>query len=599
MIEGYRVNPSDSKCEQNNMNSCVPADDASAFTLSYLSLIESSLKILWTEAGVPLFRPECVTDDECQKLRSELHDLFTGQPAERALQSTRAVKSSLIQCVGFGIAKQLDSMVKLGFLYGERLVLWDVMLNLLNHRSFIIDQKLCIGETACNLLLLRSLAKAGAVVILPHPVVWCDLARYVADELKARGNSSIPDYGLSMALATFEDGFTLHPFTVVKNQQPGALEDLSSLQGEFYSRENYVFQHAISSLLADESFSFLDRISAADFYSVASKYPQLHHEMRKHLALLTSGLTKTQVEQTLIESRRELHEQIEKRNGAFRLHALDSTLATAMAMTSTLTVLGGLPEDTGAMLTLAAGAGLTPTLCEAGRKWLSPPDGPVLVQAFSEMRQSESAQAINLQKPKTDTANFGTANPEVQRHKDLFMSEDWVEQRHQYLQRLPLAMARAVLRSLTTEELHSNVNNRQLQNDYIGDYLSEVYEIDEESFWSHIQASLQHEDGLLIYDGDRHVEIMCSETIPNKVWNQLLKSFESFSHRADSLAWSAYERQIMSEIVNAQLTRFADSNRVASFGRWFRGLPTKSAAWVVEGIQEVNAGIIPNWLPES
>jgi hypothetical protein len=171
-------------------------DPATKLSIEYLNCLERKLAISYDQSGQPLFVPNRVTHESFRELRGSLNEVLNGSSRGRALEATREFGESKCQTVGFGLVKDFDSFVKLGLLYGDRTVLWDLICGrLLIHYELTADQQIAVGQAACNLLLLRPIVEAGGVVILPDPSVWCEFAKLVKEELSDQNNKSPATYG--------------------------------------------------------------------------------------------------------------------------------------------------------------------------------------------------------------------------------------------------------------------------------------------------------------------------------------------------------------------------------------------------------------------
>ena len=146
-----------------------------------------------------------------------MDSILKGETAKNALEATRQFGITRIQTVGFGLAHDFDQLVKLGFLYGDRVVLWDFFANRLLVEASDISPEI-LAQNACELLMLKPAVERGVVVLLPHPMEWSGLAEMVAEDLQQQGTRSAVEFGLSMALSAIEEGLPLHPFTLLQNE---------------------------------------------------------------------------------------------------------------------------------------------------------------------------------------------------------------------------------------------------------------------------------------------------------------------------------------------------------------------------------------------
>ena len=160
-----------------------PSDRATRFTLQYLQILKARL----------YFSPDDLSTDRSnlnafslKRTKEDLTDLMRGFTLQGALEDTRG--SSLIQTVGFGMVQDFDKFVKLGFLNGQRVVLWDLIASRLltddNPRSELVP---AVADIASNLVALEEVAKSGGVVILPPPAYWSKTALSELQKLQMAG----------------------------------------------------------------------------------------------------------------------------------------------------------------------------------------------------------------------------------------------------------------------------------------------------------------------------------------------------------------------------------------------------------------------------
>ena len=121
-------------------------DSATALTLAYLGAIESRLGVQWEAPNTPICRPEQFDANARKALKADLEDILKGTPSDKAISATKEFGQSHIQTVGFGLAPDFDQFVKLGFLYGERVVLWDFLAD----RLLVEKRKMSNSQIAQN-----------------------------------------------------------------------------------------------------------------------------------------------------------------------------------------------------------------------------------------------------------------------------------------------------------------------------------------------------------------------------------------------------------------------------------------------------------------
>ena len=566
-------------------------DKATLLTLQYLVAIENNLKITWNDQGQPI----CITDwfdkESIQLLRKELDGLLNGKLGEEARQATVEYGKEHIQTVGFGHASDFDKFVKLGFIYGERVVLWDVILSrLLIEETVTPRLKTLLAQTACNLLLLKPVVERGGLVMLPHPINWSNLAAEVYAELRSQGNKSTADLGLSMALAAIEEGMSLHPYTLLINgTPPTAQAEVANKEKELYSPENYIFHTAITSMLGNKHFAFLQGAAAADFHNIVSNHPELQRELRKHFTTSLRGLSPQQVKTELDHLNEDLIKLIDRRNKAVFDYVAEAGEASATyAITAITAFIAGL-----AAIDALTTGGLSVALSTAIRKWANRPDKNVIVQAFQELQEQTDGRVTSLVFPDDDEKNIYESIDEMYLK---FMSFDWTENRHYFLESLSPEVARELLKMLGPDDLEQIVNYRRFQEAYIGDYISYLWGIDKNSFWEHIGKTFDSPEGILLYDDDAHIQIMCSHDMPQSVWLKLLNSLLMLSSKLPEKSYITYQLEVMSEIFRYQMEESTDfQEKRDAFKDMFKSLATPEKEPILSFLESTYKYDLPLW----
>jgi len=573
-------------------------DPAIALTLSYLDLLERHLKIIFNAQGEPVCIHEKITPEDVEALKLDLRGLLAGESATRAIESSKIYGRDHIQSIGFGHADSLDTMVKLGLLCSERVVLWDILSGRIlipsKHSNFSVD---VLVEVACNLLLLRPIVKLGGLVVLPHPVTWSSLAQKIERELIQQGTQSSRSTGWSIAFAAIEEGIPLHPYTLFKNNE--SVPDSPSGAAVIVSIQNASYQAAVSSLLREPDFQFLADISAVSFFKISKKHPDLHRTLRKHFLSL-SGLTIQQRNQEYSALMQELLAAIKKRDKAVFDYAVDGSIATAGLVAGALTLASSI-----AGATVMAGLGLAPSVISVLRRWINRPDRPVVVQAFQELKASEQPAAEAFAAIPSLTQDEIAAD--IAGHIDNLMEMQWTEQRHNYISELDEDISRRVTEALLPEQILILVNYRTFQEDYIGDYLEYLWDVSELAFWRHIEQTFLSTDGMLMYDGFNMHNILKSYDMPISVWICLLRSIPTtyaaplltgtpLSYKGEAnQATAELQVKLLLEVLSFQLSEASDrGSKQRAFHFWLVSIKAENG----EVIGRLLAGLFPDGEPE-
>lgn len=567
-------------------------DIATLLTLQYLAAIENNLKITWNDQGQPICVMDWFGTESIQLLRKDLNGLLNGKLGVEARQATVEYGKEHIQTVGFGHASDFDKFVKLGFIYGERVVLWDVILSRLLVEDTVTPRlKTLLAQTACNLLLLRPVVENGGLVVLPHPICWSNLAAEADAEMRSQGNKSAADLGLTMALAAIEEGMSLHPYTLLINgTPPTAQAEVANKERELYSPENYIFHTAVTSMLGNKRFAFLQGATAADFHDIVTKHPELQRELRKHFTTALMGLSPQQVKAELDHLNEDLIKLIDKRNKAVFDYVAEAGEASATyAITAITAFIAGL-----AAIDALTTGGLSVALSTAIRKWANRPDKNVIVQAFQEFKEQTDVRATSRVFPDDEKKNIYES---IEGMYLKFMSFDWTESRHYFLESLSPEVARELLKMLGPDDLEQIVNYRRFQEAYIGDYISYLWEIDKNSFWEHIGKTFESPEGILLYDDDAHIQIMCSHDMPQSVWLKLLNSLLILSAKLPEKSYISYQLEVMSDIFRYQMEESIDfKGKRDVFIDMYKSLATPEKEQILSFLESTYKYDLPTWL---
>jgi len=587
------------------MESATIQDSATILTLNYLSAIESRLGITWEAPNRPVCLPDQFNSAGLTSLRTDLDGMLKGNLADKARNDTRVYGKDHIQTVGFGLAPDFDQFIKLGFLYGDRVVLWDFLSNrLLLEKSKISN--LALANTACQLLMLKPAVERGAVVVLPHPAEWSGLAEMVAEDLKQQGTRSAAVFGLSMALSAVEEGLPLHPFTLLRNElQPKASPAVSGNEGDLYSKENYIFQKALSGMLSNQQFVYLQNVSSAELQKIVAGNQELHRQLRRVFNPPT-GMSQQQVAIELQHLQTDLAKLIERQNGEILKYAGDGSEATAVFATTLMTKLNAATFGKTAVVDVCL------RLAIALRKWFSKPGKNTIVQAFQTLKRQEEQEVVeqlhhlenrpglaaSIQEDLASTVPLAT--DEDKAFKDaraaFWNAGPWTEGMHEYLLSLPVPLAIKIVRNLSAWERQRLVNIRRYQEAYIAEYLGELWNIDRTAFWRHIETMFKSREGLIISDYEPHIEIMCREDMPRYVWLRMLRCLLSRELRLKP-GIKGFFGAFYVNIFAFQTTKASEhKQRRVEFQNWFQGLKHPDRDLVLNFLRKHFNNKVPAWV---
>ncbi len=368
-----------------------PSDRATRFTLQYLQILKARL----------YFSPDDLSTDRSnlnafslKRTKEDLTDLMRGFTLQGALEDTRG--SSLIQTVGFGMVQDFDKFVKLGFLNGQRVVLWDLIASRLltddNPRSELVP---AVAGIASNLVALEEVAKSGGVVILPPPAYWSKTALSELQKLQMAGYDDAFHQGLVAALAIISDGFSLHPYTFFDIPSAEWPNHPTGLKFDsHYPEQHAIFHRSMASLFEDKEFAFLENLSIAEFYrifverAVTNGSQPFYDALRQHFSSAFLELSPQEREVRLQTLKTSLLEAIENVNRERHRALLSNAGMTASSVLGTGTIINavvlGDPTSSIALLIGAFAAGLPSVLSHV----LGEKERSIVVQAFGDAKHS-------------------------------------------------------------------------------------------------------------------------------------------------------------------------------------------------------------------
>jgi hypothetical protein len=248
-------------------------DRASQFTLEYMRTLQEILHLEQGREGRSSAGITQVSTSALRRLRSELGAFLSGRAAQDARTDSSEYGTRFIQTVGFGLVlpKYFDRFVKMGFLCGSRLVIWDLIgTRLLRNVYDNPVQGKAIITVARNILSLRKVAEQGGLVILPHPADWSQNAKRELDKLYRGRRVDATSYGLVSALSVLKE-IPLHPYTLLPMPENAWPTQPSFNDDRYYSGDHYVFHKVINDIFEDARFTFLEQVSVSDFYRISSK----------------------------------------------------------------------------------------------------------------------------------------------------------------------------------------------------------------------------------------------------------------------------------------------------------------------------------------
>jgi phage tail protein X len=345
-------------------------DAAVRFTREYLRVLIDRLRIsidgteVWGD-------PRSVNDITLERLKADLGDLMQQDLSRDAICSapsfTRDSDGGL-QTLAYGFVPDFDLMVKLGFLMGQRVVLWDLIWSRFLHNDAGVE---AVCHIAMGLVAWQQVAERGALVILPDPSVWDHETSSRLDQAVS-DDPDIPnaDYGLLKAHSICHR-LGLSPYTLSHD----VVGEHSGLHA------------ALANLLRWKSkFEWISDVKPQDYHRVIEENPELQMELRMTYNRLVGG--NTQLQKSGMEAFPAIVARtIDKQTKAARRRLLVGDLnAVAYGCTAGTVVYGLITGQLVVSLLGAAGLGAS-MLARRLTEGLQQQDIPVLGQVFTDLRK--------------------------------------------------------------------------------------------------------------------------------------------------------------------------------------------------------------------
>ena len=186
---------------------------------------------------------------------------------------------------------------------------------------------------------------------------------------------------------------------------------------------------------------------------------------------------------------------------------------------------------------------------------------------------------------------------EIQEYIDKYNSYYWQEERHGYLASLPKNIAKELLESLEEDEIDASVNWRTYQQDYISEFLNDIWSISEKAFWEHIRILFKSEEGLVVGETEAYIEKLCSQTMPVEVWRGFLWLILQWDRTLETKELGKYCLEVYGRIVRFQIKHAEDKNaKSKEFTEWFNSLDAEEMQRVRRTLRKAFKGRSAQWL---
>lgn len=378
-------------------------DKARHFTLDFFNAIEHNLKVENSDIGEPYINIDRLENENSLsqniiKLRSDLQSLLTSSLFEKALddinqQSIRSSERKIVS-TGVGYSNDFEGFVKLGFLTGDVVVLWDSFLpTILNPQDSYININE-LGKLVGNIISLKRIAEKGGLVYLPHPIIWNPATKFYFSKIQGIPNVTNEFVGILNAMCLREEGFKLHPYLMSKsNENFEVLHNQIVANDEYYQHGKIEKHNNLYDLFKHNEFSYLDKCKPSDFYDILvsdqDRLVNFKTNLDKNL-MLSEDKSRDEKHRQIREVFNAMSKDIENQNN--RLHKLHrNNINKAMGPVS---VIGSIVANsfdlstTASIISIFAGMfGAYQTIATFLSDLKQKPDEPYFYQIFTEIER--------------------------------------------------------------------------------------------------------------------------------------------------------------------------------------------------------------------
>jgi hypothetical protein len=374
-------------------------DRATQFTLKLFSIFEERFFIKWTSDNVPVFVSSEVNEFSMQRLRNDLMDLYKSSDKDDAIVDMEATQKEhkIIQTTGVGFAEDLDLFTKLGFLLGDRLILWDTMIQTFLAKPVGSVNVLDFGLIVCDLLHFKPIIKDGGLAILPHPITWLDRTKHYISRATESGQLGTEVLGLLNAMALLDEGIALHPYSMESDRENFRMaKSAMHIKSDLMQDTDLEYHDKLANFMENRQFLFFKDISANAFYSYLG--PREHRsELRKLLSSSSLGESEIEKEASLQLAIKGISDEIEKQNSNIILSHAPVGAAALGAIGATMAFINDAYKSA-AFITLLAGALGTISKWEPlFRDLVIPRRNPTIYQVFYNMKKAAEEEEIRRQ----------------------------------------------------------------------------------------------------------------------------------------------------------------------------------------------------------
>ncbi len=147
--------------------------------------------------------------------------------------------------------------------------------------------------------------------------------------------------------------------------------------------------------------------------------------------------------------------------------------------------------------------------------------------------------------------------------KKQLLSEYLIEDMQRSLEEMPKEVAKQIIDSMSEREIYIRLSKRQMQEDYVADYIDFLWDISRDAFWKHVSATFDIKEGLL-WGGDMlYIEKICKNEMPRFLLEKIIEFWVNYKTEYSG----DYEMNIngLGCILKAQSLRFGQKANILKY----------------------------------
>ena len=255
---------------------------AQNFTVQYLDALKDILPTQNVESGNPEIDMSQVNTFTISRLQEAMKELYRSSLADSAIRDIRTAPSAIgdrgkFRTTAIGYADDFDMLVKMGFILGDQVVLWDAVLPniLFNPEGIHLDN---LKATSRQILSWYPIVARGGLAYLPHPREWSPSYKRMMSIMEGIPGLTTDYLGLLTAESLTNDDYKLNPYAL-SHRTEELVELHKKLSGKTPNMEKLDKRESIRRFMRGASVYALRHVSPAGFFAAIESAYAIKEDM--------------------------------------------------------------------------------------------------------------------------------------------------------------------------------------------------------------------------------------------------------------------------------------------------------------------------------